>query len=307
MIYAKRTLIDDDGGTHKDYRGTFPRGCPANLPEESPEQHAGYSFSLIHKIVSLGSRLTPDKSARNSSELHALWNQKGSSSIGTGVLFERNPGRQHWPTPAGVVGPTSGERSEVNVETSFTETTPSAREQIKGNLSALMGMAHAGVVSYVPTNPGWEREGMVREPLAKKHRGWVELRQQFTTRFSTKRACFKDPKEITKIVRKANKTLVAFKERWIIETSFITGVPEVMKISSFMDANQCPELAKRYSDIVPKTVDEMMTRLDDFVKSEEAFASTELPKGEASEASRNRQTGQQKGKIGSTGEAAIKR
>ncbi|GJZ19495.1 hypothetical protein Tco_0556085 [Tanacetum coccineum] len=31
-------------------------------------------------------------------------------------------------------------------------------------------MAHAGVVSYVPTNPGWECEGMVREPLARKHR-----------------------------------------------------------------------------------------------------------------------------------------
>ncbi|GJZ19496.1 hypothetical protein Tco_0556086 [Tanacetum coccineum] len=30
----------------------------------------------------------------------------------------------------------------------------------------------------------------------------------------------------------------------------------------------------------------MMTRLDDFVRSEEAFASTELPKGEVSEASR---------------------
>ncbi|GJT90062.1 hypothetical protein Tco_1078907 [Tanacetum coccineum] len=57
-----------------------------------------------------------------------------------------------------------------------------------------------------------------------------------------------------------------------------------MKISSFMDAHKCPELAKRYSDKVPKTVDEMMTRLDDFVRSEEAFASTELPKGEASEA-----------------------
>ncbi|GJY94163.1 hypothetical protein Tco_0510524 [Tanacetum coccineum] len=62
----------DDGGTRKDYRRTFPRGCPATLPEESPEQHAGYSFSLIHGIVSLGSRLTPNKSTRNSSELHAL-------------------------------------------------------------------------------------------------------------------------------------------------------------------------------------------------------------------------------------------
>ncbi|GKA53672.1 hypothetical protein Tco_0746987 [Tanacetum coccineum] len=59
-----------------------------------------------------------------------------------------------------------------------------------------------------------------------------------------------------------------------------------MKISSFMDAHRCPELAKRYSDKVPKMVDEMMTRLDDFVRSEEAFASMELPKGEVSEASR---------------------
>ncbi|GJT65653.1 reverse transcriptase domain-containing protein [Tanacetum coccineum] len=54
---------------------------------------------------------------------------------------------------------------------------------------------------------------------------WVELRQQFTTRFSTRRACFKDPTEITKIMRNANKTLMAFKERWIVETCFIIGVP----------------------------------------------------------------------------------
>ncbi|GJV97439.1 hypothetical protein Tco_1549016 [Tanacetum coccineum] len=127
-------------------------------------------------------------------------------------------------------------------------------------------MAYAGVVSYVPTNPGCERERMVREPLGREHRRMVELRQQFTTRFSTRRACFKDPTKITKTVRKANETLVAFKERWIIETGFITGVPEVMKISSFMDAHKCPELAKRYSDKV--------------------FASTELPKGEVSETPR---------------------
>nr|GEU32152.1 reverse transcriptase domain-containing protein [Tanacetum cinerariifolium] len=61
---------------------------------------------------------------------------------------------------------------------------------------------------------------------------------------------------------------------------------DIMKISSFMDTHKCPELAKRYSDKVPKTMDEMMTRLDDFVRSKEAFASTELPKGEVSEASR---------------------
>ncbi|GKA93803.1 hypothetical protein Tco_0815789, partial [Tanacetum coccineum] len=114
---------------------------------------------------------------------------------------------------------------------------------------------------------------------------WTELRLQFTTRFSTRRACFKDPTEITKIMKKANETLVTFKERWIVETGFIAGVPEVMKISSFMDAHKCLELAKRFSNKVPKTVDEMMTRLDDFVRSEEAFASIKLPKGEMSEAS----------------------
>ncbi|GJR42587.1 reverse transcriptase domain-containing protein [Tanacetum coccineum] len=123
---------------------------------------------------------------------------------------------------------------------------------------------------------GWF-ENLSRESID----GWVELRQQFTTRFSTRRACFKHPTEITKIVRKANETLVAFKERWIVETGFITGVPEVMKISSFMDAHKCPELAKRYSDKVPRTMDVMMTRVDDFVRSEEAFTSMELPKGEA--------------------------
>ncbi|GJS86116.1 reverse transcriptase domain-containing protein [Tanacetum coccineum] len=114
---------------------------------------------------------------------------------------------------------------------------------------------------------------------------WCRMFQQ-TLDGSARRACFKDPTEITKIVRKANETLVAFKESWIVETSFITGAPEVMKISSFMDAHKCPEVAKQYSDKVPKMVDEMMTILDDFVRSEEAFTNTELPRGEVTEGSR---------------------
>nr|GEX88909.1 reverse transcriptase domain-containing protein [Tanacetum cinerariifolium] len=151
----------------------------------------------------------------------------------------------------------------------------------------LRGVAHASVVSYVPTNLRWECEGLVREPPARKHRRMGGTQLQFTTRFSTRRSCFKDPTKITKIMRRANKTLVAFKERWIVKTGFITGFSEVIKISSFMDAHKCPKLAKRYSDKVPKTVDEIMTRLDDFVRSEEAFASTELPKGEVVDRRRN--------------------
>nr|GEX79066.1 ribonuclease H-like domain-containing protein [Tanacetum cinerariifolium] len=50
------------------------------------------------------------------------------------------------------------------------------------------------------------------------------------------------------IFRKANESLTAFKERWTVETGFIMGVPEVMKISSFMDAVKSPELAKLFSN-----------------------------------------------------------
>ncbi|GKC08840.1 hypothetical protein Tco_1000450 [Tanacetum coccineum] len=70
------------------------------------------------------------------------------------------------------------------------------------------------------------------------------------TRFSTWRACFKDHTEITKVVRKANETLVAFLKRWTVKTGFIFGVLEILKISSFIDENKCLELAKRYSDKV---------------------------------------------------------
>nr|GEU38598.1 reverse transcriptase domain-containing protein [Tanacetum cinerariifolium] len=91
------------------------------------------------------------------------------------------------------------------------------------------------------------------------------------------------PYEITKIVRKTNESLTVFKERWIVETGFIIGVPKVMKIASFMDSLKCLQLAKHFSDKVPATVEEMMVRLDDLFQSEEAYAQTELPKGEMGE------------------------
>nr|GEV20944.1 reverse transcriptase domain-containing protein [Tanacetum cinerariifolium] len=219
----------------------------------------------------------------------------------TGGLLRGTLADNIGPTPVGVIGSTLGGTLEVNVKTPLTETTPSAREQIEGHLSALRSLLkeHNGRGNVSPIRLSFddvEDRTRVRTVVTGKEigdaeggrsiDGWVELRQQFTTRFLTRRACFKDRTKITKIVRKDNETLVAFKERWIVETGFITGVPEVMKISSFMDAHKVLELAKRYSDKVSKTVDEMMTRLDDFVRSKEAVASTDLPKGEASEASR---------------------
>ncbi|GJZ26902.1 hypothetical protein Tco_0571155 [Tanacetum coccineum] len=40
---------------------------------------------------------------------------------------------------------------------------------------------------------------------------WADLREAFTTRYSVRKACFKEPHDITKIVRMANESLMAFK------------------------------------------------------------------------------------------------
>nr|GEV71175.1 reverse transcriptase domain-containing protein [Tanacetum cinerariifolium] len=112
---------------------------------------------------------------------------------------------------------------------------------------------------------------------------WSELREGFTTRYSVRKACFKEPHEIKKILRKANESIKAFKERWTKETCFIMRVSEVMKISSFIDSLKCLELAKPFSVKTPKMMDEMMARVDDFVRLEEAFSCTELSKGETGE------------------------
>ncbi|GJS82207.1 hypothetical protein Tco_0748748 [Tanacetum coccineum] len=112
---------------------------------------------------------------------------------------------------------------------------------------------------------------------------WADLRERFVERFALRSKCCKDPTEVSKIIRIANETLPDYKERWTEEMSYIQDVSEVMHISAFMSTSKCPELARRFSDQVPKTVTEMMKRVDDFVKSEEAFKSTELPKGEFSE------------------------
>ncbi|GKC83859.1 reverse transcriptase domain-containing protein [Tanacetum coccineum] len=87
---------------------------------------------------------------------------------------------------------------------------------------------------------------------------WGSLKEKFLNKFGMLKACDKDPTEISKIVSRANKTLPHFKE----------------------SSHKCPELAKRFSDNVPKTVDEMLKRVDDYLRSEEAFRNTELPRGE---------------------------
>ncbi|GJT10133.1 reverse transcriptase domain-containing protein [Tanacetum coccineum] len=179
---------------------------------------------------------------------------------------------------------------------------PLTKEQIEGHVSALKSL----IKSHNRKNKGdpirldleMVDTEIFQQTLDGSARGWfkrlphdsinewADLREAFAAKFSVRRVCFKEPHEITKIVRRANESLTTFKERWTVETGFIMGVPEVMKITSFMDSLKSPDLAKRFSDKVPTTVNEIMERLDDFVRFEEAYANMELPKGETGESYR---------------------
>ncbi|GKB28277.1 reverse transcriptase domain-containing protein [Tanacetum coccineum] len=99
---------------------------------------------------------------------------------------------------------------------------------------------------------------------------WCRMFQQ--TLDGKARAWFdKLPPEISEIVRRANETLPNFKERWMSESNSIPNVLEIMQISSLMSSHKCPELSKCFSDNIPKTIDEMLKRVDDYLQSEEAF------------------------------------
>ncbi|GJR18110.1 hypothetical protein Tco_0966637 [Tanacetum coccineum] len=112
---------------------------------------------------------------------------------------------------------------------------------------------------------------------------WEDLRERFTKRFALRRRCNKDPTKVSKIIRKANETLPDFKEHWTKEMGYIQGVLKVMQILAFVTNSKCPKLVRRFADLVPRTVTEMMQSVDDFVKSKEAYKSKEFPKGEQPE------------------------
>ncbi|GJS26803.1 hypothetical protein Tco_0487423 [Tanacetum coccineum] len=107
-------------------------------------------------------------------------------------------------------------------------------------------MAYASVVYNVSTDPRWSGKRLVQPDAEWLHRQLADLREEFIERFALRRRCFKDPTEI----------------------------------SAFMSNSKCLELARRFSDQVPKTVTEMMKRVDDFINSKEVYRSTKLPRGE---------------------------
>ncbi|GJU71162.1 hypothetical protein Tco_1262567 [Tanacetum coccineum] len=83
-------------------------------------------------------------------------------------------------------------------------------------------------------------------------------------------------------------------------------VLEVMQISAFMSNSKCLELGRCFFDQVPKTVTKMMKRVDDFIKSEEFYRSTQLPRGEFPEKGQGTSYRQQPSQLGCPNKLAIR-
>ncbi|GKC98394.1 reverse transcriptase domain-containing protein, partial [Tanacetum coccineum] len=69
-----------------------------------------------------------------------------------------------------------------------------------------------------------------------------ELSQKFLEEFSQQKRYAKDPTEIHDIKRRKNEGLQAFIDRFKSESSYIKGVPPVLRISAFMHGHGHPEL-----------------------------------------------------------------
>ncbi|GKF43587.1 hypothetical protein Tco_0130139, partial [Tanacetum coccineum] len=95
----------------------------------------------------------------------------------------------------------------------------------------------------------------------------------FLAYFMHQKKYVKDPVEIHNIKQMNGETIEDFMERFKVETGRMKGAPECMWISGFMHGVNNPELTKRLNKHVLKTMEEMMTITNAFIREEAAAAS----------------------------------
>nr|GEX36258.1 reverse transcriptase domain-containing protein [Tanacetum cinerariifolium] len=219
-------------------------------------------------------------------------------------------------TPVGSIESTSGGPLKIDTETPRTKTNPSTRKQIEVHLSALRSLLkehnEKGNVSPIHLNFDdvedptriWmvqtsydettePEDHLSRFSFAANSREWhmpIWHRMFQQTLDGSARGWFEN---LTQRSIDCLQGMVDHRNR------LYHGALEVMKISSFMDAHKCLELAKRYSDKVPKMTNEMMTRLDDFVRQKKPSLARCYQKGKRREHPGGQWFQSAKGRIGS--------
>nr|GEY24448.1 reverse transcriptase domain-containing protein [Tanacetum cinerariifolium] len=109
---------------------------------------------------------------------------------------------------------------------------------------------------------------------------YKDLKAALLAYFMQQKKYVKDPVVIHNIKQKDGDTIEDFMEHFKVEIKRMKGAPECMRISRFMHGVNNPELTKRLTEHVPKTMEEMMVTTIAFIRGEAAAASKK--KGHAS-------------------------
>nr|GEX08794.1 reverse transcriptase domain-containing protein [Tanacetum cinerariifolium] len=113
--------------------------------------------------------------------------------------------------------------------------------------------------------------------------GYKDLKADFLAYFMQQKKYVKGPVEIHNIKLRDGETIEDFIERFKVKTGLMKGAPECMRIFGFMHRVNNPELTKRLNKHVLKTMEEMMTATNAFIRGETAAVSkkkghTSIPK-----------------------------
>ncbi|KAK9074310.1 hypothetical protein SSX86_006908 [Deinandra increscens subsp. villosa] len=98
---------------------------------------------------------------------------------------------------------------------------------------------------------------------------YEELRGKFLRYFSQQKKTTRNPNEILHIRRKDDETLEGFMNRYIEESMYIRDVPEVMKISGFIQGVRNSQLCEKLGEEFPSSFDDLMDRVRAYIRGKD--------------------------------------
>ncbi|XP_022031521.2 uncharacterized protein LOC110932501 [Helianthus annuus] len=101
---------------------------------------------------------------------------------------------------------------------------------------------------------------------------YEELSEKFLRNFSQQRKVVKNPNEILHIRQRDNERIDQYMERFVKESMNIKDVPEVMKISSFINGLNHAQLCGKLGEEFPHSFDNLMDRVRAFVRGKDTVS-----------------------------------
>ncbi|XP_022031874.1 uncharacterized protein LOC110932930 [Helianthus annuus] len=101
---------------------------------------------------------------------------------------------------------------------------------------------------------------------------YEELSEKFLRNFGQQRKVVKNPNEILHIRQRDNERIDQYMERFVKESMNIKDVPEVMKISSFINGLKHAQLCEKLGEEFPPSFDNLMDRVRAFVRGKDTVS-----------------------------------